>query len=169
MWDYDVSTDNVPRDDRTTGMLIAVSARQAGVGTIWPVNRRGLNPAMRIPRWLGARIRRERLALGAPQQDVAAKVGVSQATFSRVEIGRGAGVPLKTWLRIGAALDLEWEISLRSRAEVERNAIQRRCHRLVARTAAAGGWSAWTSEVPADPTRTVTLLERPERGEAAVI
>jgi transcriptional regulator with XRE-family HTH domain len=52
---------------------------------------------------LGRRVRSGRLRLGRTLADVALDTGVSPATQSRVERGRGSGVSLATWVRLGDA------------------------------------------------------------------
>lgn len=52
---------------------------------------------------LGCRVRSGRLHLGRTLADVAVETGVSASTQSRVELGRGGGVSLATWVRLGDA------------------------------------------------------------------
>lgn len=127
------------------------------------------DPAVRVAARAGARLRRARYAARMRQRVLAETVGVSQATISRLELGHGSRIPLGTWVRAGAAVGLNLDIALRSETDQAAAAMQLRCHRIVARTAAEGAWSAWTTAEPDDPALTATVLERPERQEAAVI
>ena len=52
---------------------------------------------------LGRRVRAGRLHSGRTLADVAIETGVSPSTQSRVELGRGGGVSLATWVRLGDA------------------------------------------------------------------
>jgi transcriptional regulator with XRE-family HTH domain len=55
---------------------------------------------------LGASIRSARRRRRLRQADVAARVGVSRSTISRVELGRGSGLPIGAWLAIADAVGL---------------------------------------------------------------
>jgi transcriptional regulator with XRE-family HTH domain len=118
---------------------------------------------------LGARARRARLAAHRTQRDVAMEAGVSQSSVSRIELGRGANVPLATWERVAAAVGLEFDAVFRPALERPDHAIQMRCHRMVADLAGQGAWSAWTISTPDDPAHTETILERQERHEVAIV
>ncbi len=118
---------------------------------------------------LGARIRRARFAAGRTQREVAAEVGVSQSTISRVELGRGGSVPLFTWERIAAAVGLDLADVVRTPSRTRSDALQMRCHRLVADLASRGAWTIWTISSPDDPALTESILERAERREVAIV
>jgi transcriptional regulator with XRE-family HTH domain len=132
------------------------------VSRAWP--NRDRNLAVR----LGTRIRRARLLARRRQRDVAAAVGVSQPTICRMELGRGGGVPLRTWIRVAGEVGLDWTVTFPADARPRSHEIQLRCHGLVADLASAGGWSAWTRTTD-DPSDTETILERPERNEVAIV
>ena len=55
----------------------------------------------------GGRLRSARLQRGASQRDVAAQASISQATWSRMEIGSGGAVPLGTWVEAADVLGLD--------------------------------------------------------------
>jgi transcriptional regulator with XRE-family HTH domain len=57
-------------------------------------------------RRLGSEIAAARRRRRRTQQQVAAAVGISRATLSRMELGRGHGAPIGTWLALAAELGL---------------------------------------------------------------
>lgn len=61
---------------------------------------------------IGNIVKRRRQAAGLPQSDLAARLGVRQATVSSVEAGREA--KLSTLLNLLGALDLEFTVVPRS-------------------------------------------------------
>lgn len=63
-------------------------------------------PAERTARALGARLRRARLSQRMTQAEIQAQTGVSQATISRMELGRGEGFALRSWLVVADAVGL---------------------------------------------------------------
>lgn len=69
----------------------------------------------RSPQQIGAIVRRIREGRKMTQAELAAYLGVRQATLSRVEAG-STDLKLSTLLKILAALDLELSIAPRSRA-----------------------------------------------------
>lgn len=117
----------------------------------------------------GRRIRRARYASGLLQRAVAREAGVSQATISRIELGGGTTVSLGSWIRVATAVGLDWDFVSPSESHHDRQAMQSRCHRLVAAVAAEGGWISQTLTHPTDPGRTETVLERFERHEIAIV
>lgn len=60
---------------------------------------------------LGQEVRRSRRRLRLTQGQLAARVGVHQTWISDIELGRGDGVPLATWVSLGVALDRPLAIS----------------------------------------------------------
>jgi len=56
---------------------------------------------------LGVRLRRTRLRSGMTQSGVAAISGISQPTISRMELGRGSGVPLASWVAVASVLGID--------------------------------------------------------------
>lgn len=81
----------------------------------------------------GLRIRARRHRRGLTQQDVAQMSGVPTSTQSRMELGRGAVVPLGTWVAVAAALDEDLFGEVRDDPGVYLEAIRR--------IAEAGAWS----------------------------
>lgn len=118
---------------------------------------------------LGRRIRRTRYAARRSQRDVAAAVGVSQSTITRIELGNGASTPLAIWARVAHEVGLDLTAVLHTPFQEAAMAAQLRCHRVVAKHAVAGGWLGWTLADTHDPANTTTILERHEFGEVAVI
>lgn len=53
---------------------------------------------------LGMRVRRARARTGLTQSAVAERTGIQQSTISRMELGDGGGVALRTWLAVGEAV-----------------------------------------------------------------
>lgn len=65
---------------------------------------------------IGNIVKRRRQASGLTQSDLAARLGVRQATVSSVEAG-GEGTKLSTLLDLLSALDLEFTIAPRSEGQ----------------------------------------------------
>jgi transcriptional regulator with XRE-family HTH domain len=55
---------------------------------------------------LGRRLRSARLQLRRSQRSVGAAAAVSQPVISRMELGRGGGVPLATWQAVADVVGL---------------------------------------------------------------
>jgi transcriptional regulator with XRE-family HTH domain len=53
----------------------------------------------------GVEVRRSRVRRRLTQKALASKVGISRSRLADIEGGRGAGLPLRTWLTLGHALD----------------------------------------------------------------
>jgi transcriptional regulator with XRE-family HTH domain len=121
-----------------------------------------------VPASLGLQLRRTRIALRRRQLDLAASANVSQATVSRVELGRGGPVSMATWIRIPGSLGMEFRVVPHQDAR-DRLAIQRRCHQLVVELSRLGQWSAITLLDGGRPECSETVLERNDRHEVAVI
>jgi transcriptional regulator with XRE-family HTH domain len=116
---------------------------------------------------LGDRLRRGRHQSRLRQADVGVRAGVSQATISRMELGRGGTIGLDTWARVAAAAGLLLSAELRAAPAIDGPApAARRCHALIAETARGAGWTAVT-EITKE--RIGTVLVRRERGEVAVV
>ena len=71
----------------------------------------------RTPRQLGAAIRRQRKQAGLSQGGLGARIGIRQATISKLEAGE-AGTRLKTLLDALTALDLELVVRPRTKAAI---------------------------------------------------
>lgn len=121
-----------------------------------------------VPASLGLQLRRTRIASRRRQLDIAASANVSQATVSRVELGRGGPVSMATWISIAGSLGMELRVVPHQKPR-DRLAIQRRCHQLVVEHSRVGKWSATTLLDGARPECSETVLERSDRHEVAVI
>lgn len=60
--------------------------------------------SLAVSQSLGREVRAARIHLHLTQAGLAARVGVHQTWISDIELGRGACVPLETWVAIGVAL-----------------------------------------------------------------
>ncbi len=60
---------------------------------------------------LGQGVRSGRTRLRLTQKTLAARIGVDATRISQIEAGRGQGVPVRTWIRIGFALDQPLAVS----------------------------------------------------------
>lgn len=98
------------------------------------------------PALLGLELRRAREGSRLRQSDVADRVGCSQATISRLELGRGAGYSLGLWSAAAIAVDRVLHVELLGREpdEPPSESLALRCHRTVAAAARQGGWAAET-------------------------
>src|SRR5438132_12655233 len=90
---------------------------------------------------LGGSLRDARLRLGYRQIDAARRAGLSQATWSSLEIDRDASYTLATWDRAAHAVgtSLNAHLPATTAADAPRDAVHLRNQELVLRTAAAGG------------------------------
>jgi transcriptional regulator with XRE-family HTH domain len=128
------------------------------------------------PSLLGDHLRRARHEGGWRQVEVAASAGVSQATISRMELGRGGSITLATWAAVAAATGHRFTADLVSELPAGEDASDpttasadsavRQCHGLITDMAREGGWTAVT-EISAEAIETV--LVRPQRGEVAIL
>lgn len=88
-------------------------------------------------------IRRARLALGLRQVDVALAAELSRNLVSRMELGAGGSIPLRSWVSVAGVLNIRLDAASHADARWMRP-IERRCHALVAELGREGGWSAVT-------------------------
>ena len=72
---------------------------------------------VRTPQQLGAAIRRRRKLEGQPQGELGAKIGLRQATISKLEAGE-PGTRIQTVLDSLAALDLELVVRPRTKGSI---------------------------------------------------
>lgn len=89
---------------------------------------------------LGRDVRLGRHRARLTQRDIAATVGVDQATISRIELGLGGNIDLTVWAAVAHAVHLDLSVTHGSR---ERPAGG---HKLIAATATSGGWLATTND-----------------------
>jgi transcriptional regulator with XRE-family HTH domain len=93
---------------------------------------------------LGRMLRDARIAAGSTQAEAARRAGISQSTWSRLELERDARVTLavldRAGMAVGAPLDAFFRRS--SAADQPRDAVHLRNQNLIIGTAATGGWRA---------------------------
>lgn len=101
---------------------------------------------------IGTGLRESRLALSMTQAQAAARAGISQGFWSRLELGRCTVASLETLSAAAAAVDTELAAFLQALpgADLPRDIEHLRRQELVIRLAAAGGWRA-RAERPIDP------------------
>ena len=75
-----------------------------------------MNQSARTPKQIGAIIRRARRSIGLTQTDLGKRIGLRQATISKLENG-GAATQLGTLFDALTALGLEIKINRRGRTE----------------------------------------------------
>jgi len=94
----------------------------------------------------GNELRRARNGRRQRQRDVAQVAGCSQATISRLELGRGSAFSMAVWSAVADAVDCRLAVQLLPRAaETDAEAsLAVRCHRAVCDLSRSGGWSAVT-------------------------
>lgn len=101
---------------------------------------------------LGEQIGRARKRRRWTQDQLAGKVGISQAHQSQIERGRGAGVPLEVWFALSEALDVQLRLEFgRDRLDEPADAGHLQLQEMVLRLARAAGY-AGTFELPTRPT-----------------
>lgn len=115
----------------------------------------------------GTELRRARYHRRQRQRDVAAAAGCSQATISRLELGRGSTFSMALWSAVADAVDCRLAVELlpRTAPTADDETLAVRCHRAVCDLSRLGGWSAVTViERRAGDEIVETVLERgPER------
>ena len=106
------------------------------------------------------------------QEQLGERAGMSRATVSLVELGRGGGLTLDAWQRISVALGRPLRIELgRDSREEPADAGHLRIQELLLRLARANGHGR-SFELPtraADPSRSVDVLTRDDRGRRLLI
>lgn len=91
---------------------------------------------------LGRQLRAARLTTGLTQKEAAARAGLTQSTWSWLELSGDPRVTLSTWLRAGSAVRIDFDAFFRgsSAADQPRDAAHLRAQNLIIATAARGGW-----------------------------
>ena len=115
---------------------------------------------------LGLHVRVGRFRSGLTQAEVAERAATSSSTVSRLELGRGAGVPLRVWVDVGDAVGADLFARPSDRASIYADALSR--------LAEDGGWAVtyrgdsviWIDR-PAHAVRFVRTVLRP--AERAVV
>lgn len=137
--------------------------------------RRGRERAVQVARRIGVSLRHARVLAGLRQVDVAARAGISQPFYSRLERGLATSVSLETLAACGDALghQLAAFVELVPGATPPRDVEHLRRQQLVVDTATTGGWRATPeAALPDDgprPRSIDVLLQRPRRRETAVV
>jgi transcriptional regulator with XRE-family HTH domain len=123
---------------------------------------------------LGRTVKAGRLRLGLQQKQLAARVNVTQAWISRIELGHGDRVPLRTWVAIGTALRQPLAISftrpltqMREPADAGHLSMQERLLELARATARAATFELPTR--PADPRHSIDVCVRDSRHRVLII
>lgn len=100
---------------------------------------------------LGAEVRRARKRRRWTQREVATRSGLSQPTISDLELGRGGGLSLDTWQRVGIALGRPLRVDLSAETQPDpRDAGHLAIQELVLRLAKAAGYTR-RFELPTRP------------------
>ena len=92
----------------------------------------------------GTELRRARNRRRQRQRDVAEAAGCSQATISRLELGRGSSFSMAVWSAVADAVGCRLAVELlpRTAPSAEPETLAVRCHRAVCDLGRLGGWSA---------------------------
>jgi transcriptional regulator with XRE-family HTH domain len=128
-----------------------------------------------LVRRVGIALREARVALRLPQRVVAARAGISQAHWSRIERGLEHGAALDTLAACAAAVDTQLAAFIEAMpgADLPRDIEHLRRQALIVEIARSGGWTATPeAPVPTDgprPRSIDVLLMRDARHEAAVV
>jgi transcriptional regulator with XRE-family HTH domain len=123
---------------------------------------------------LGKVVRDRRIRLRLTQAELAARVGVHQSWISRIELGRGRGLPLETWIALGVALGQPLAVAFsrplgetREPADAGHLAMQERLLTLARATRRTAIFELPTR--PADPSRSIDVCVRDARHRVLII
>jgi len=123
---------------------------------------------------LGPMVRRGRLRLRLTQAQLAERTGVHQSWISRIELGRGQGAALETWIAIGVALGQPLAVAFsrpldafRGPADTGHLAMQERLLTLARETGRTATFELPTR--PADPARSIDVCVRDARHRVLII
>jgi transcriptional regulator with XRE-family HTH domain len=123
---------------------------------------------------LGKSVKDGRIRLRLTQAQLAARVGVHQSWISRIELGRGEGVPLELWVALGVALGRPLAVTFsrplgetRRPADAGHLAMQERLFALARATGRAATFELPTR--PADPSRSIDVCVRDARRRLLII
>ncbi len=157
-------------DVKLPGMLEPTSTRRRSSETLREADR--LSRVVAIN--LGRAVKAGRLRLGLHQKQLAARVDVTQAWISRIELGHGDRVPLRTWLALGVALKQPIAISftrpldqLRGAADAGHLAMQEQLLELARATGRRATFELPTR--PANPWHSIDVCLRDPRHRVLVI
>jgi transcriptional regulator with XRE-family HTH domain len=97
-----------------------------------------------LARFLGRSLLDARESRNVTQRTAAARAGLSQTAWSRLERGGGSQMSLRVWMRASWAVDADLHAYLEgvSAASPPRDSVHLRVQELIARTAQRGGWRA---------------------------
>ena len=128
--------------------------------------------AERTVRRLGNDIRLARLRRRITQEDLAAAIGISRASQSRIELGRGRGVPVRIWLALAVELGLTPRFELqRDWREETRDAGHLAIQDLILRLGRGAGYEG-TFELATrsrDPSQSIDVFLRSDRQRRLIV
>ena len=157
-------------DVRLPGMNATISSRRRPTDTVREADRL----CRSIAGTLGPTVRTGRLRLRLTQAQLAERTGVHQSWISRIELGRGQGVALETWIAIGVALGQPLAVSLSRPLDALRGptdsghlAMQERLLILARETGRTATFELPTR--PADPSRSIDVCVRDARHRVLII
>jgi len=151
-------------------MNAALSSRRRPTDTIREAQRLSRS----IVDSLGKVVRDRRIRLRLTQAELATRVGVHQSWISRIEIGRGHGVPLETWVALGVALGRPLAVAFsrplgESREPIDAGhlAMQERLLMLAREIGRTATFELPTR--PADPSRSIDVCVRDHRCRVLIV
>jgi transcriptional regulator with XRE-family HTH domain len=123
---------------------------------------------------LGKAVRTGRRRLRLSQAELAARIGVHQSWISRIELGRGRGVPLEIWIAIGVALGQPFAAAFsrplgetREPSDAGHLAMQERLLMLARETGRTAFFELPTR--PTEPSRSIDVCVRDARNRVLII
>jgi transcriptional regulator with XRE-family HTH domain len=128
--------------------------------------------AERTVRRLGTDIRLARLRRRITQEDLSAAIGISRASQSRIELGRGRGVPVRIWLALALELGLTPRFELqRDWREETSDAGHLAIQDLILRMGRATGYdgSFELATRSQDPSRSIDVCLRSDRQRRLIV
>ncbi len=149
--------------------------RGSGSGRTTVSQRTALRRVAYLARRVGVGLRDARTALGLHQREAAARAGIGQPYWSRIERGLEPGVALDTLTACAIAVETQLAAFIEAvpGADLPHDIEHLRRQALVVELSRSGGWAAIPeAALPGDtahPRSIDVLLERSQRHEAAVI
>jgi hypothetical protein len=118
-----------------------------------------MEPDVDVVEWFaiqaGLEVRRARIGLRLTQLEVGQQAGISQSMVSRMELGRGSGLPLRSWIAVGDVVGVTFQPAT-TPPGVEPFGL-----RAIVLLASRGGWQRERSI--ASPVGSILVLGRPQR------